>query len=240
MKSLELYEYISTQLDYDQSTGLFAWNSPRANNKIQEGDRAGSLTAYGYINITFTYEGRTRSVMAHRLAYYMCTGELPRCIDHANGNKVDNCAVNLRKSTYSQNRMNANVRSDNVSKVTGVYWRKDTSKWRAEITKDGVRKHLGLFETKEEAIKARKDAEAELFGEFSADARKDSNIEFKPKGTLGKSGVRWVTWHKGAEKWQAKPIMGGTPISLGLFDTVEEASAKVESWKKSFDAFFSK
>jgi hypothetical protein len=136
--------------------------------------------------------------------------------------------------------MNANVRSDNVSKVTGVYWRKDTSKWRAEITKDGVRKHLGLFETKEEAIKARKDAEAELFGEFSADARKDSNIEFKPKGTLGKSGVRWVTWHKGAEKWQAKPIMGGTPISLGLFDTVEEASAKVESWKKSFDAFFSK
>ncbi len=239
MKSLELYEYISTQVDYNQSTGLFTWNSPRANNRIQAGDTAGCLTTNGYVTINFAYEGRTRSVVAHRLAYYMCTGELPRCIDHANGNKVDNRITNLRKRTYSQHRMNAGLCSDNASKVTGVYYRKDCGRWRAEITKDGVRKHLGYFDTKDEAVKARKDAEAKLFGEFSADNREESKVKFKSKGTVGKSGVRWVTWHKGSEKWQARPIVGGTPVSLGLFDTVEEASAKVESWKKSFEAFFS-
>ena len=234
----ELYEYMATQVDYDPNTGLFYWNSPRANNKIQAGDTAGSLHPTGYVKLSFTYECKVRSIHAHRLAYYMTYGNLPRVIDHINGNGSDNRIENLREVTQSENRMNARVRSDNASKVTGVYYRKDCDKWRAEITKDGNRSHLGFFKTKEEAVRARKDAEKELFGEFSADNRPDKVVKFKPSPTVGRSGVRYVTWHKSAKKWQAKPVVAGRPISLGLFDTIEGASAKVAEWTTGVDAYF--
>jgi hypothetical protein len=236
----ELYKYMSTQVEYDSDTGLFYWNSPRANNKIQAGDVAGSLHPTGYVKLSFAHEGRTRSISAHRLAYYMSYGKLPKVIDHANGNGSDNRIENLREATHQQNRMNARVRIDNASKVTGVYYRKDCDKWRAEICKDGNRTHLGFFKTKEEAIEARKEAEDELFGEFSSSNRSEEVVGFKPSPTTGRSGVRYVTWHKDAEKWQAKPIVAGKPISLGLFDTIEEASAKVSEWTTGVDAYFTK
>ena len=234
----ELYKYMSTQVEYDSGTGLFYWNSPRANNKIQAGDVAGSLHPTGYVKLTFAYEGRTRSISAHRLAYYMSYGTLPKVIDHANGDGSDNRIENLREATYQQNRMNARVRSDNASKVTGVYYRKDCDKWRAEISKDGNRTHLGFFKTKEEAIEARREAEDELFGEFSSNNRSEEVVEFKPSPTTGRSGVRYVTWHKDVEKWQARPIVGGKPVSLGLFNTIEEAQAKVAQWTTGVDAYF--
>ena len=234
----ELYKHMSTQVDYDPNSGLFYWNSPRANNKIQAGDTAGSLHPSGYVKLSFNYEGRTRTISGHRLAYYISYGKLPKIIDHANGNGSDNRLDNLREATPQQNKMNARVRSDNASKVTGVYYRKDCDKWRAEITKDGNRSHLGFFKTKEEAIKARKDAEKELFGEFSSDNRSDEVIEFKRKPVIGRSGVRYVTWHKDSKKWQAKPIIGGIPLNLGLFDTIEEASAKVAQWTTGVNDYF--
>ncbi len=234
----ELYKYISTQVEYDPSNGQFYWLAPRANNKIQAGDIAGSLHPTGYVKLTFSYDGRTRSVSAHRLAYYMSYGKLPKVIDHANGNGSDNRIDNLREATYQQNRMNSKVRSDNASKVTGVYYRKDCGKWRAEICKDGKRTHLGLFKTKEDAIEARREAEDELFGEFSSSNRSDDVVEFESSPTTGRSGVRYVTWHKGAEKWQARPVVGGKPVSLGLFDTIEEASAKVAQWTTGVNDYF--
>jgi len=235
----ELYKHMSTQVDYDPNTGLFYWNSPRANNKIQAGDTAGSLHPTGYVKLSFNYEGRTRTISGHRLAYYMSYGKLPKIIDHANGNGSDNRLENIREATPQQNKMNSKVRYDSASGVTGVYYRKDCGKWRAQIAKDGINTHLGFFDDKEDAIKARKDAEVELFGEFSPSNRSDDVVEFKPSPTVGRSGVRYVTWHKDAEKWQAKPILGGKPISLGLFDTIEEAQAKVEQWTTGVDAYFS-
>ena len=238
MKSKELYDYISTLVDYCPIEGQMYWNQPRANNRIKQGDPVGSIGANGYHVVTFSYEGKIRSVLTHRLAWYIIYGTLPRRLDHANGDKSDYRIENIRECTASENRMNARVRSDNASKVTGVYFRKDCGKWRAEITKDGDRRHLGFFETKEDAVKARKDAEIELFGDFSVENRKPNPKPLKKIERLGRSGVRHVTWHKGVNKWQARPIIEGKPISLGLFDTVEEASAKIESWKKSFDNFF--
>jgi hypothetical protein len=49
--------------------------------------------------------------------------------------------------------------STNTSGVTGVNWLKKNKKWRAYITVDNKQINLGSFENKEDAIKARKDAE---------------------------------------------------------------------------------
>lgn len=46
---------------------------------------------------------------------------------------------------------------NNSSGVTGVHQRKESGKWRAYVSRNGSRSHLGTFKTKEEAIQARED-----------------------------------------------------------------------------------
>lgn len=53
--------------------------------------------------------------------------------------------------------------SDNTSGIKGVSRRKDSRKWRAYITCQGEHIWLGSFNTKEEAIEARRKAEQEYF-----------------------------------------------------------------------------
>ena len=106
---------------------------------------------------------------AHRLAYYMYHGADPleSLVDHKYGDKSNNKIKDLRLATNSQNCSNrVNLPSNNTSSVIGVCWNKRLKKWQAQITVNKVQKHLGLFTNKEEAIKARREAEIKYFGEF--------------------------------------------------------------------------
>lgn len=58
------------------------------------------------------------------------------------------------------------LRNTNTSGVTGVYWDKSRSLWSAEIMFKKKKYHLGRYADKEIAIKARKKAEEEIFGNF--------------------------------------------------------------------------
>ena len=55
---------------------------------------------------------------------------------------------------------------NNTSGVTGVSWDSSRQKWVAQIEFKGKHYSLGRHEKKEDAIKARKEAEEKLFGEF--------------------------------------------------------------------------
>lgn len=90
-------------------------------------------------------------------------------IDHINNNKSDNRKCNLRIVTRSQNFMNKKKQKNNTSGVTGVYWDKSRNKWLSSIQLNGVQKHLGRFDDKDDAIVARKMAEDKYFGEYSFD-----------------------------------------------------------------------
>ena len=83
-------------------------------------------------------------------------------VDHINHNKLDNRKENLRICEHQENTYNKGLCSTNTSGVTGVTWDKLRNKWIAHIKG----KNLGRFNTKEEAIKVRKQAEIEYFGEF--------------------------------------------------------------------------
>ena len=54
------------------------------------------------------------------------------------------------------------VRRNNTSGVTGVDWLTRKRRWRASICFKGVRRYLGCFESFDDAVEARKRAEAEL------------------------------------------------------------------------------
>lgn len=85
--------------------------------------------------------------------------------DHINGDRKDNRKCNLRLVTHQQNSYNTKIYSNNTSGYTGVKKSKNKKKWTAYITKDKTY-YLGTFETKEEAIMARCNAEEKLFGEY--------------------------------------------------------------------------
>lgn len=87
--------------------------------------------------------------------------------DHINRNPFDNRKCNLRKCTVQENNMNCSIRKDNKSGYIGVAWIKNIKKWRAEIRINKKTKHLGYFNDKEDAIRARLEAEAKYFGEFA-------------------------------------------------------------------------
>ena len=87
-------------------------------------------------------------------------------VDHISGNKLDNRKCNLRIVTNQQNQFNRNNDGSGGNKRKGVSYRKDRNKWRAYITIDGKQISLGLFETEQEAIDARRKAEEKYYGEY--------------------------------------------------------------------------
>lgn len=94
-------------------------------------------------------------------------GLTPEHVDHVNGIATDNRRENLREATPSTNSMNSKVYVNNNTGVTGVGWDKSRSKWRARIMLGYKDMQLGRFDTFEEAVKARHDAEDKYFKEFA-------------------------------------------------------------------------
>lgn len=98
--------------------------------------------------------------LSHRVIWAMETGTWPKGqIDHVNGVRTDNRISNLRDVSHTENQKNAKRRSDNSSGVTGVSWLKHSSKWSAQIKHEGKQIYLGLFDSLDDAIEARKAAE---------------------------------------------------------------------------------
>lgn len=114
----------------------------------------------GYVSSTT--EKHSRITYLHRLVMNAPYGKY---IDHINHNPLDNRKENLRIVTNGQNLMNASIRKNNTSGIRGV--NKQNNKWRARIQIDGNCIELGNFYNKEDAIKARKDAEEKYFGEYA-------------------------------------------------------------------------
>ena len=89
-----------------------------------------------------------------------------KIIDHINHNVLDNRKNNLRICTQNDNAKNKSKQINNTSGVTGVSWYKRYEKWRVRIQANNKDILIGYFDDKEEAIKARKEAEIKYFGEF--------------------------------------------------------------------------
>lgn len=83
--------------------------------------------------------------------------------------KSDNRKENLEIKTNSQNMMNAHLYSHNTSGVSGVTYTKASNKWQVRIGVNGKRIHLGYFDSFEEAVQVRKEAEEKYFGNYRFD-----------------------------------------------------------------------
>jgi len=150
-------EVLGERLIYDFSTGIFKWAKDMLNNKIKEGSIAGCRKRsndafYLYIGIDGV------QYAAHRLAYYIYheLDPYPLDVHHKNFNTFDNSIVNLELLSSCENNKYKNLYKNNRSGITGV---RITSggRFRTTIYKQGKEFNLGTFNTKKEAIQAKKE-----------------------------------------------------------------------------------
>ena len=87
--------------------------------------------------------------------------------DHINRNGLDNQKHNLRRGTYLNNPHNQGINRRNTSGFKGVTWNKRRSKWYAQISTNGLRRHIGSFDTPIEAALAYDTEATKHFGEFA-------------------------------------------------------------------------
>ena len=103
-------------LDYNPDTGDLTWTVQRGPTTAGTVVRS-VIPSTGYYRLT--YKGC--SYLAHRVAYFISTGEQPDVVDHINRNKTDNRIANLRSVSKRINSINRGLSGISVTK--DGYWR---------------------------------------------------------------------------------------------------------------------
>lgn len=150
-----LQKYLIEHYYHDQEDGHLHYKISGHGNNI--GDRVGwqgdlNFGKYWLMSI------RGKRYRAHRIIWIFHHGYIPNGyeIDHIDGNRINNRIDNLRLVTRAQNGKN---KINYTDKHFGVRYDARYKKWRAQIKENGNVRHIGTFNTENEAIKARKEAE---------------------------------------------------------------------------------
>ena len=138
--------------------GCLRWRKSPSNN-VPAGSIAGNINAYGHVIVEVNHI----AYPVHRLVWIYHYGRVPdrKEITHLNHIRTDNCIENLVATNPSESKRNKKLYKSNSSGVPGVVYTKSRKRknWRATISYERRRISLGYFDTKEEAIIARKNAE---------------------------------------------------------------------------------
>lgn len=144
---------VLSEFSYCKETGVLFRNGKEC---------SGRQSPAGYLRVSVN----GKNLLQHRLAWRLATGAWPKCrVDHVNGVKTDNRFVNLRECDLSQNLMNCGPHVDNESGLKGVF--RNKKRWAASISAYGKKRHLGTFDTPEEAHAAYRAAALEMHGDFA-------------------------------------------------------------------------
>lgn len=158
-------------LRYDPLTGLLYW-LPR-DQSMFKGTRSWAAKAWnsqwaGKQAFTAVKEEDNRYYIgaifgdlyrASRVIWALHHGKWPEHhLDHINGDTLDNRLENLRDVPNMVNHRNETMSKNNTSGFNGVYWDKQTGKWRAMIKVNFRTIQLGRFVNFDDAVAARKAA----------------------------------------------------------------------------------
>ena len=136
-------------LNYDKDTGIFTWKVSRRNQFTKPGMLAGFKDTSGYMGI----EIDGKRYLSHRLAWFYLYDKWPDDeIDHINRVRDDNKIKNLRIVTHYENTKNKGNYKNNTTGFKGVTIK--NNRFTAQITFKGKCRHIGCFETAEQASEA--------------------------------------------------------------------------------------
>jgi hypothetical protein len=150
-------------LDY-RNDGQLVWKVKKA--RANPGDVAGcigvsSSRKYWRISIDGVIYG------AHQLVFMWHHGFIPKYIDHADGNGLNNRIENLREATQSQNAHNSRMRCDNTSGERNVYWHERARRWFVRLSINRRTRSFGTYKTIDEARAVARRVREEHYGAFA-------------------------------------------------------------------------
>ena len=126
--------------NFDYKDGELYWKvSPHGKIKINA--LVGTINPKGY-KIT---KLNGKCYRNHRIIFLMFHGYLPNCIDHIDGNSLNNKIENLRVASFSENGLNSKKPSNNTSGIKNVTWHKKLKKWRVRIAINKKMKTIGNY-----------------------------------------------------------------------------------------------
>ena len=148
-------EVLHKVFKYDPETGVL-YNRIDRSSTAKKGEVAGSLVkTTGYWQLHFF----GKVIAMHRIVWLYHHGKWPNYeIDHIDGNPLNNRIENLRDVVKRQNKLNSGKGVNNSSGCVGVSWNKKHEKWEAYIYSNYKKIKLGYFTDKQDAVKARKEA----------------------------------------------------------------------------------
>ena len=139
-----------------------------------------SISKNGYAQRRIKIGDKVSTILMHRQIMELTFGD-SICVDHINGNSLDNRKSNLRICSRTENNHNMKISKRNKSGAKGVFHltieyetkkgisRKDY--WCASIMVNKKNIHLGCFSDTKEGFKQAKnaynDATKEYYGEFA-------------------------------------------------------------------------
>lgn len=153
-------------LRYEPETGSFTWLCPTKYHPRLEGAIAGQAVPSRNGKRYWSIQIDGRKWKRSRLAFLYMTGRMPsECIDHINGDSLDDRWENLREATITENAWNHKARKKRSKTPMGV--REQRGKYAARIAVNKRQITIGTFLTQEEASAAYRNAREKYYGEFA-------------------------------------------------------------------------
>jgi hypothetical protein len=136
------------EITYEQAMDLFYYKDgflykKKTNKKIE------SCGCGDYLSVMIKY----KNYMVHRIIYLLHYKTLPFCVDHIDGNKLNNNIDNLRCATYTQNAYNRTKKQNTLTNEKNITYCKLKKKYKVQLQLDNKNKHFGYFSDLEDANK---------------------------------------------------------------------------------------
>lgn len=162
----EFKKLLENSFEFDLENGKLYWKNVSKHHNQLKGKEAGYAVKNKNNKFYWVIKLNNKVYKRGRLIYFCINNDFPfPCIDHINGNSLDDRPINLRQATITQNNWNHRGRKKKTNLPMGI--RTNNNKFVARISHNKKQITIGTFDNLNDAKKAYMEKRIELYGNFS-------------------------------------------------------------------------